>query len=104
MTRLTGDFFMTAEKLQTLLPLLERTLGHRPSPATVWRWCHKGVKANGERVRLRSVRIGGKVYATVEDVQRFITAQNPTEDQDEVQPDLERSAETTRQLESAGLL
>jgi len=94
----------TAEQLQPLLPLLERTLGHRPSPATVWRWCRKGVKAGDDRVTLRATRIGGKLYATVEDVQRFIAAQNPPAVHDDEPPDLGRSVETTRRLESAGLL
>jgi hypothetical protein len=69
----------------------------------MWRWCRKGVKAGGDRVRLRSTRIGGRLYATVEDVQRFIDEQNPP-DQDGEQLDTERSPETSRRLAGAGLL
>ena len=92
---------MAAEKLQPLLPLLERTLSHRPSPPTVWRWCRKGVKAGGHRVRLRSTRIGGRLYATVEDVERFIAAQNPQVDPTD---DPIRDDAKSRRLQAAGLI
>jgi len=92
---------MVAEKLQLLLPLLDQMLGHKPSPATIWRWCRKGVKVSDRRVKLRATRIGGKLYATVEDVERFIVAQNPPTDHEDEQS--ERSPVTQRRLESAGL-
>lgn len=35
----------------------------RPSANCVWRWCRRGVKSpSGERVRLRHIRVGGKIY------------------------------------------
>ncbi len=35
----------------------------RPSPNCLWRWCRRGVLSrSGERVYLRHVRVGGKVY------------------------------------------
>lgn len=37
----------------------------RPSANCIWRWCRKGVLSrSGERVRLKHVRIGGKIYTT----------------------------------------
>lgn len=37
----------------------------RPSANCVWRWCRRGVLArNGERIRLKHVRIGGKIFTT----------------------------------------
>lgn len=41
------------------------SLPHRPHTSCLWRWCRKGVIArNGERVHLRHVRIGGKIFTT----------------------------------------
>lgn len=43
-----------------------------PYPSTVWRWCRKGLRArNGELVRLAHVRIGRKIYTTVEAIAEF---------------------------------
>ena len=37
----------------------------RPHFATLWRWCRKGVVArNSERVKLRHVRMGGRLLTT----------------------------------------
>lgn len=37
----------------------------RPTANCVWRWCRRGVRArNGERVRLRHIRMGGMMYTT----------------------------------------
>jgi hypothetical protein len=39
----------------------------RPSTNCIWRWCRRGVLSRGgRRVRLRHVRIGGKIYTTAE--------------------------------------
>lgn len=44
----------------------------RPSSNAVWRWCRRGIKArNGQRVYLGHVRVGGRIYTTEENVQRF---------------------------------
>jgi hypothetical protein len=40
----------------------------RPSANCVWRWCRKGVLSRaGQRVRLRHVRIGGKIITKQEE-------------------------------------
>ena len=45
--------------------------GH-PSPSSLWRWCRRGVKArNGERIRMRHVRVGGKLYTQASWVDEF---------------------------------
>lgn len=37
----------------------------RPSSNCVWRWCREGVKAaSGQRVRLKHVRFGSRIYTT----------------------------------------
>ena len=44
----------------------------RPSPNAVWRWCRRGIKSrNGQRVTLKHVRVGGKIFTTAEDVKAF---------------------------------
>ena len=92
----------TTTQLQPLTPLLQRMLGRRQNPTTTWRWISLGVKAGDRRVKLRAVKVGGKLYATPDDVQRFIDEQNlPTVDDDD-QPD--RSPETERRLTDEGLL
>lgn len=46
----------------------------RPSANAVWRWCRKGVLSrSGERVRLGHVRVGGRVFTTEADMQRFFS-------------------------------
>lgn len=61
------------------LPALKRTGrgDQRPDPATLHRWCRDGVRgADGSRVRLESVRVGGKRMTTSIAVERFITRLN----------------------------
>jgi hypothetical protein len=90
---------------QLLTPLLERALGHRPSPPTIWRWCNRGIKVSGRRVKLDAQKIGGKFYATPDAVEQFINAQNPEVAADsEADAPTERSPETSRRLAGAGLI
>ena len=47
----------------------------RPSANAVWRWCRRGVKSrSGERVSLEHIRVGGKIYTTVEALEHFFAA------------------------------
>ena len=44
----------------------------RPSANCIWRWCRKGVLSrSGQRVRLRHVRIGGKIFTKAEWLNEF---------------------------------
>ncbi len=44
----------------------------RPSTNCIWRWCRKGVLArDGQRVRLKHTRIGGKIYTTAQWIEEF---------------------------------
>lgn len=46
----------------------------RPHTSAIWRWCRKGLKSrSGENIRLRHIRVGGKIYTTVEWLQDFFT-------------------------------
>lgn len=53
-------------------------------------------------MKLRALKIGGKLYGTPEDVTAFIDAQNPTVEADGGEG--ERTPETERRLQRAGLL
>lgn len=45
----------------------------RPSTNAFWRWERKGIKArSGERVKLRHVRIGGKIYTRPDWIEQFL--------------------------------
>lgn len=51
--------------------------GPRPSMAALNRWRVKGVKStSGDRVKLETIRIGGKRVTSLEAISRFIEAQN----------------------------
>ncbi len=44
----------------------------RPSPNAVWRWCRRGLVArSGERIKLRHVRVGGKLFTTAANLDQF---------------------------------
>lgn len=47
--------------------------GKRPSPATIWRWCRRGVA--GGRVRLAAVYHSGYWQTTAEAFDAFLAAQ-----------------------------
>lgn len=71
------DPFETERKLvfQDLTNILNTGLNrHQPhySYQMLWRWARRGVCAhNGERVRLEHERRGGRLYTSVEAIQRF---------------------------------
>jgi len=59
-----GDEAPAAEEHITLSQAAKLAPG-RPSPNCVWRWCREGVKAaSGQRVRLKHVRFGSRIYTT----------------------------------------
>lgn len=88
---------------QPLLPLLQRALGHRPSPPTIWRWVNRGVKVGDDRVKLNALKIGGKFYASPADVEQFIADQNPPAVEPPVE-ESERTPELEQKLAEAGLV
>jgi hypothetical protein len=53
-------------------------LGRPVSPATVWRWCRKGVRVpGGGTVYLECVRLSGRWLTSVEAISRFVARQTP---------------------------
>lgn len=54
------------------LPQAAKIAPGRPSANCVWRWCREGVKSrSGERVRLKHIRVGGRIYTTREWIETF---------------------------------
>jgi hypothetical protein len=66
-----------AEQLVTLAELA-RELPGKPHPATVARWCSKGIRG----IKLWSERAGGRRCSTREAVQRFFAATGGAKDSD----------------------
>ena len=59
------------DDLLSLSDAAYRCPGH-VSQSAVWRWARKGLKArSGIRLRLRHVRVGGRLYTTQEDLAAF---------------------------------
>src|SRR5262245_39482752 len=52
---------------------LPRLTADRPvSPATLWRWAHRGVRG----VRLETWRLGGRTATSLEALRRFVAARS----------------------------
>ena len=67
---------MTRRGDQPLLPIrdaLRSVLDCNIPNTTLYRWINQGCRG----VRLESVLVGGRRYASIHDVQRFIDEQNP---------------------------
>jgi hypothetical protein len=80
-----------------------RLLPIKPSPATLWRWRTKGVRAGNQRIWLECVRVGGRWYTTRAAMARFISQQTAAATPIDDEP-RERSALTERKLDEAGLI
>jgi hypothetical protein len=49
--------------------------GEPISAATVWRWSKVGLLSrSGQRIKLRSIRVGGKSMTSWEEIERFFVA------------------------------
>lgn len=60
----TSTGVLAAEEYITLSQAARLAPG-RPSSNCVWRWCREGVKAaSGQRVRLKHMRFGSRIYTT----------------------------------------
>lgn len=70
----------TATPESVALPKASHLFPSRPSVATLWRWYLTGVIGpNGERVKLRTEKIGGCRFVTAEMAQEFIARLNEPE-------------------------
>jgi Protein of unknown function (DUF1580) len=81
---LTETLLGMAEAARRLPPF---RLGRPVAPATVWRWCMQGVRlADGTRLRLECIRLGGRWLTSTEALERFVAAQTPERGQPEQLP------------------
>jgi hypothetical protein len=81
----------------------QKAIGMRPDLQAMRRWYTKGVKsADGSKLKLEIVKVGGRVYTSVEAVQRFISAQSvmPSDEPEVAKPKL---AKPDRAARAAGL-
>ncbi len=82
-----------------------RAFPEKPHPSTLWRWRRKGIGG----VRLRTVRIGGKIYVPREAIDEFVSALTASYDRsapvdgNDVRS-LGPAAETHDRLAAAGLV
>jgi len=51
-------------------------LAGRPHRNTVYRWCTDGAMVNGDRIKLRSQRVGGRIFTRREWIDEFESAVN----------------------------
>lgn len=62
---------LASEQMLTLSEAAKLIPGH-PHPSSLWRWCRKGVKArDGQRIHLDHHRFGGRLFTSVEALDRF---------------------------------
>jgi hypothetical protein len=78
---------LTRETMLTLAQAARRfpsfRLGRPVNPATIWRWCHEGVKLPGDEVvKLECVRVSGRWLTSVEAISRFVARQTPAPESD----------------------
>ncbi len=67
----TGSPNAPACELLTL-PEAARLLPTRPHASALWRWSRLGLRArDGTRVRLKHLRLGGRIYTTHADLDAF---------------------------------
>ncbi len=80
------------------LPAAARSLPGNVNPATMWRWATTG--RNG--VRLGTIKIGRSRYTTRRELQRFLIASDPAQEQSASTVPISQD-EADRFLESEGL-
>lgn len=74
----------------------------RPHFSTVWRWARRGVLTrSGDRVRLRTWKVGSQLYTTPTEIERFITAITEADDAEYAAQAGEVSELRRRQIEDA---
>jgi hypothetical protein len=89
------------DELLTVSECAQRVLRKRIHPVSCWRWATKGVKGG---IKLETVIVGRQRYTTVEAFADFIRRQTVAAETDRDARDVDRSPETSRRLQKAGLL
>jgi hypothetical protein len=82
---------------------LRGTNGNPISFSTVWRWVLKGINgANGERVRLRAIRLGGRYLISERDLEEFTAALSAIEPGVRKRaPDKRKAGRVSKRLDAA---
>jgi Protein of unknown function (DUF1580) len=95
-----GSYLSLAQVAEAIPP---GTRG-RVSPSTIFRWVTKGVRLrDGSRLRLRTLRLGGRSVVAVEDLKEFIARQQPDQAGDAA-PAIRSPAARRRASEAAAKL
>jgi hypothetical protein len=68
--------------------------------STTWRWVLSGIVINGKRVKLRTVRLGGRRVTSTEELQRFFERCNPQSPPE--QPVIRTQTQIDRESADAG--
>jgi hypothetical protein len=97
----------TAMSLSAVARRLPGRNGTHANPSTVARWVHKGATgADGTRVKLAAVRVGGTLYVTEQALADFLAALNgrPAPEVPQRSPAARRKAadEAVRKLDAMG--
>ena len=72
------------------------------SPSTIYRWIAVGVTlANGMRLRLEAIRLGGRWLTSTQAIERFILAQTPKFDETPI-PSPRTTTQRAKAAERAG--
>ncbi len=95
---------LEADELIPIGDLTKKRLGKRVSPATIWRWRLKGVKAGGVTVKLEAVRVAGAWHTTAAAFAEFISKQTEAANAVHQMEPSERSESTERRLAEARLI
>ena len=91
-----------ASSTESLLPVrqaLRQKLGVDVSPPTIWRWVQRGCRGS----RLKTQRVGKRLFTSAAAVDEFIRNQQP-EPLADVPTPISRSAADEQALRAAGLL
>ena len=91
------------EQLLTLAEAAKRVPGRTPGKpihtATVARWATRGVRGN----RLETLRIGGRLFTSVEALARFVQGMNDLDRPKPTAPAIQRQRKVIQKLSRKGL-
>src|SRR5262249_31309444 len=97
-------------RTEEILSLQQAAEHAQVSSPTVWRWALKGLPgADGQRVRLRAARLGGRWITSIEALQEFCESTTPKLGDDVITPlrtpdkRMRASQRAAKQLEKVGI-
>ena len=63
------------DELSPVNDLVQQRFGRLLSPATLWRWTHRGITVGGQRIRVEAYRVSGVWCTTPAALAAFVRAQ-----------------------------